>query len=65
MQDDNGNDLFILTDGHHRKVAAEELGIEIRYEEVENDHYVTGETLLKECYNDSDWYYIDNGQYVW
>ena len=36
MQDMDGNDLFILIDGHHRKEAAEQLEIEIRYEEVEN-----------------------------
>ena len=32
MQDLNGNDLFILIDGHHRKEAAEALGLEVRYE---------------------------------
>ncbi|MCI6707038.1 MULTISPECIES: hypothetical protein [Eisenbergiella] len=65
MQDLDGNDLFILTDGHHRKEAANELGIEIRYEEVPNDHNLTGEELLNECYGDSDWYYIENGNLVW
>lgn len=64
-QDLDGNDLFILTDGHHWKEAAEELGIEIRYEEVPNDHNLTGEELLNECYGDSDWYYIENGNLVW
>lgn len=65
MQDFNGESLFILIDGHHRKEAAEELGIEIRYEETENEHYVTGEELLSECWCDSDWYYIENGMLVW
>ena len=44
MQDMDGNDLFILIDGHHRKEAAEQLEIEIRYEEVKNEHYCTGVT---------------------
>ena len=65
MTDLDGNDLFILVDGHHRKEAAEELGIEVRYEEVENDHNLTGEDLLNDCYCDSDWYYIENEQLVW
>lgn len=65
MTDLNGEDLFILTDGHHRKEAAEELGIEVNYEEVANDHYVTGVELLNQCYCDSDWYYVENGKLVW
>lgn len=65
MTDLNGESLFILVDGHHRKEAAEELGIEVNYEEVANDHYVTGEELLSECYCDSDWYYVDSGILVW
>lgn len=65
MQDLDGNSLYILTDGHHRKAAAEELEIEIRYEEVPNDHNLIGEELLNECYGDSDWYYIENGNLVW
>lgn len=65
MKDLDGNDLYILVDGHHRKEAAEELGIAVDYEEVENEHGCTGDALLEECYNDSDWYYIDNGRLVW
>lgn len=65
MEDLDGNDLYILTDGHHRKEAAEELGIEVLYEEVKNDYDLTGDDLLIACYNDSDWYYVDNGITVW
>ena len=65
MQDLDGNDLYILSDGHHRKAAAELLGIEVRYEEVKNEHNLTGEALLDECYNDSDWYYVDTEITVW
>lgn len=65
MTDLDGNNLYILVDGHHRKEAAEELGIEIRYEEVKNKHGVTGEALLDACYNDSDWYDVETGDLVW
>lgn len=65
MVDLDGNNLFILTDGHHRKEAAEELGIEIRFEEISNQHYLTGEELLNECWMDSNWYYIESGNLVW
>lgn len=65
MKDLDGNDLFILVDGHHRKEAAEELGIEVKYEEVRNEYYLVGDDLLLQCYMDSDWYYVDNGYLVW
>lgn len=65
MTDMDGNDLYILVDGHHRKEAAEELGIEIRYEVVKNEHGVTGEALLDACYNDSDWYDVETGDLIW
>lgn len=65
MQDLDGNDLFILIDGHHRKEAAEALGLEVRYEEVKNEHYCTGEDLLNECWGGDDWYYVENGHLVW
>ena len=65
LKDEEGNDLFILVDGHHRKEAAEELGIPVEYEEVKNEYSCTGERLLEACWNDSDWYYVDNDCLVW
>lgn len=64
LKDNTGEELFILVDGHHRKEAAEELGIEVEYEEVENEHGVTGDELLEACYNDSDWYYVESEKLV-
>lgn len=65
MTDDEGNDLYVLIDGHHTKEAAEELGINIEYEEIENYFDLTGDNLLMACYMDSNWYYIDTGRNVW
>ena len=65
MTDENGNDLYILVDGHHRKEAAEELGIEVEYEEVENETGLTGDALLEASYNDSDWYDTATGRCIW
>lgn len=65
MADLEGNDLYILIDGHHRKEAAEELEITVNYEEVENDSNLTGEDLLNSWYMDDNWYYVENGVLVW
>ena len=65
MQDEDGNDLFVLIDGHHRKEAAQQLGIDVRYEEVPNYHNLTGVELLNAIYMDSDYYYVDTGADVW
>lgn len=65
MKDLNGEDLYILVNGHHRKEAAEELGIEVLYEEVDNEYGVTGDDLLLQCRIDSDWYYVESGRLVW
>lgn len=64
LRDNNGEELFILIDGHHRREVAEELGIEIEYEEIENEYGVTGDELLLTCYLDSDWYYVDTERLV-
>ena len=65
MKDLDGNDLYILVDGHHRKEAAEEMGITINYEEVANDYDLTGDDLLLTCYMDSDWYDVATGELIW
>ena len=64
LKDNNGEELFILVDGHHRREGAEELEINVEYEEVENEYGVTGDDLLLTCYMDSDWFYIETGKLV-
>lgn len=64
LKDNNGEELFILVDGHHRREAAEELEINVEYEEVENEYGVTGDDLLLTCYMDSDWFYVETGKLV-
>ena len=69
MQDDEGNDLYILTDRHHTISAAIALGIEIEFVEVEDDmsYYKdieeqNGEAICEAHYMDSNWYYIDTDE---
>lgn len=59
LQDLDGNDLFVLYNGHHTLQAAKELGIDIRFVEGSNIYDLTGESLLETCHIDCDWYYVD------
>ena len=69
MKDDNGNDLYILVDKHHTISAAIALGIEIEFEEVDDDisYYQdiedqNGEAICEAHWMDSNWYYIDTDE---
>lgn len=71
-QDLYGEDMFIMTDCHHRLQAARELGIEICFEEVEDElsgyaaiEAEDGETICAEWHMDSNWYYVETGEEVW
>lgn len=66
MQDLDGNELYILVDKHHTISAAIALGIEVEFEEVEDDmsywqdiEEQNGEAICKAHWMDSNWYYID------
>lgn len=58
------DDLYVLVDGHHRMIAAQELGIEITFVETVQAEGLTGEDLLEQNWIDSDWYYVENGNLV-
>lgn len=65
MQDLGGNDLYIMTDGHHRLQAAKALGLRVEFEVIED--FVSyrkdieeenGENILAAWYHWDPWYYI-------
>lgn len=65
LQDEDGEDLCILSDGHHTYQAAVELGISVIFDEVYHPEGLTGESLLEQAWMDSDYHYIDTGVSVW
>lgn len=65
LQNEDGDDLVILADGHHTYQAAKELGIEVKFVEDPHPEGVTGEALLDLAWMDSDWRYLDNNNLVW
>jgi hypothetical protein len=58
------DDLFVLVDGHHRLIAAQELGIEVKFEITLHGDGLTGEDLLEQTWIDSDWYDIKTGNSI-
>ena len=65
LQDDDGEDLCILADGHHTYEAAVELGIELRFAETEHPDGLTGERLLEGAWMDDDYHYLGTTMTVW
>jgi hypothetical protein len=78
LQDDEGNDLYIIVDKHHTLSAARELGKEVRFIEVEDElsYYKdieehNGEAICEAHLMDSNWYYVEHedeemiGRDVW
>lgn len=65
IQNDNGDELCVLSDGHHTYEAAKELGLEINFVETEHPEGITGEQLLDVAWMDSDWHYLDTKKLVW
>lgn len=78
LQDDEGNDLYIMVDKHHTLSAARELGKKVRFVEVEYEisYYKdieehNGEAICEAHWMDSNWYYIEHedeemiGREVW
>lgn len=65
LQDDNGEDLCILSDGHHTYEAAIELGVEVVFSESEHPEGLTGEALLDAAWMDADYRYLGSEELVW
>ena len=65
LQDLDGNDVYVMGDKHHTRLAAIALGIEIKYVIDGHPEGLTGEDLLEQSWIDSDWRYIDTDIPVW
>lgn len=66
IKDLEGNELYIMVDKHHTLEAARELGLNVKFEEVEDDlaYYEdiekhNGEAICEAHWMDSNWYYIN------
>lgn len=65
LRDEDGEDLCILSDGHHTYEAAVELGIEVNFDEVDHPEGLTGDALLEQAWMDSDYRYLGTTLLVW
>ena len=65
MQNELGQDLYILADGHHTYEAARELGLDIEFEIEKHPEGLVGEELLEVVWMDGDYRYLDNNDTVW
>jgi len=64
------DDIFILTDGHHRLEAAKELGIEISFYEVEKHETFVGsdatpDEIYEAFWDNGDYRDVMTGDFVW
>lgn len=62
----NGDQLYVLLDGHHTAEAARQLGIGVQYaeqdiNEIGYDGNMSLDDLLEVLYVDSDWYNYETG----
>lgn len=55
-------DYAILGDGHHTFEAAQQCGINVRFEIIDHPERIYGDNLLEQAWMDSDWYDIETGQ---
>lgn len=56
------DDIAILADGHHRLVAAKELGIKVIFVVKDHPEGLRGEDLLNDQWGDSDYYDVETGK---
>ena len=61
----DGNEYAMQNDGHHTLTAARELGIEVEFEVTPDSEGLEGEELLKNRYNDGDWYNVETSNPSW
>lgn len=55
----DGEQMAVLSDGHHTLAAARELGIAVEFDVIGHPEYLTGEALLTDSWMDGDWYRVE------
>ncbi len=65
MKNEQGQELYILADGHHRYEAAVGLGLEVEFEIEKHPEGLVGEELLEVAWIDGGYCYIDDDSTVW
>lgn len=65
LTDLDGEEVCILSDGHHTYAAACELGIEVNFCETEHPEGIDGETLLDAAWMDGEYHYLGSNVTVW
>mgnify|MGYP001046511898 CR=1 FL=1 len=65
MQNELGQDLCILADGHHTYEAAILLGLEVEFEIEKHPEGLVGEELLEAAWMDGEYRYLDDNSTVW
>ena len=65
MKNEQGQDLYILADGHHTYEAAMELGLEVEFEIKKHPDGLVGEELLEAAWMDGEYRYLDDNSTVW
>jgi len=65
MKNEQGQELYILADGHHTYDAAVRLGLEVEFEIEKHPEGLVGEELLEVAWMDGDYRYLDDNSTVW
>lgn len=65
LQDLDGEDVCILSDGHHTYAAATEMGIEVNFVAEDHPEGIDGEALLDAAWMDGEYHYLGSSVTVW
>ncbi len=65
MKNEQGQELYILADGHHTYEAAVRLGLDIDFKIEKHPEGLVGEELLEVAWVDGDYRYLDDNSTVW
>src|SRR5690606_41083897 len=62
MKNEQGQELYILAEGHHTYEAAVRLGLEVEFEIEKHPEGLVGEELLEVAWMDGDYRYLDDNR---